>query len=141
MTAEPGKRRQEDQRENSGLEEVFPRARAERFQAAVDGDPMAIRISGQWSTVNAAGLHGNSKALVELDPSIKVQFLKLTIPCTFVYGEKSLPENTGEVGPDAPEPGELEAHGIKIGVVPNAGHAQMFENLDGFVNALARALD
>jgi len=125
---------------NEYVEDVFPRSRAERFQAAIDGDVMAIRISGLWSTVNAAGLHGNSKALVELDPSIKEQFLKLTIPCTFVYGEKSLPENTGEVGPDAPEPSELEAHGIKIGVVPNAGHAQMFENLDGFVNALTNAL-
>jgi hypothetical protein len=47
--------------------------------------------------------------IVDLDPSIKKQFLKLTIPRTFVYGEKSLPENTGEVGPDAPEPSELEA--------------------------------
>lgn len=126
---------------NEYVEEVFPRSRVKLLQAAIDGDEMAIRISGLWSTVNVAGLHGNSKALVELDPSIKEQFLKLAIPCTFIYGEKSLPENTGEVGPDAPEPSELEARGIKIGVVPNAGHSQMFENLDGFVNVLIGALD
>ena len=126
---------------NEYVEKVFPNSRADRFQAAIDGDAMAVRICGLWSTVNATGLYWNSKALVELDPSIKERFLNLTIPCTFVYGEKSLPRNTGEVGPDAPEPRELEAHGIKIGIVPNAGHFQMFENLDGFVSALTKALD
>jgi pimeloyl-ACP methyl ester carboxylesterase len=126
---------------NEYVEKVFPRLRAERFQAAIDGDAGATLISGLWATVNAKGLYGNSKALVELDPSLKERFLNLTIPCMFVYGEKSLPENTGEVGPDSPEPGELEAHGIKIGVVPSAGHAQMFENLDGFVNVLIKALE
>ncbi|MEH6556975.1 MAG: alpha/beta hydrolase [Oceanicoccus sp.] len=123
------------------VETVFPRSRAERFQAAIDGDAAATLISGLWSTVNVTGLYGNSKALVALDPSIKERFLNLTIPCTFVYGEKSLPENTDEVGPDSPDPNELKARGIKIGVVPNAGHAQMFENLDGFVNVLIKALE
>jgi len=126
---------------NEYVEKVFPNSRADRFQAAIDGDAMAVRICGLWSTVNATGLYWNSKALVELDPSIKERFLNLTIPCTFVYGEKSLPRNTGEVGPDAPEPRELEAHGIKIGIVPNAGHFQMFENLDGFVKTLIKALE
>lgn len=100
---------------------------------------MTIRISGLWSTVNSAALHGNSKALTEPDLSIKARFLKLTILCKSVYGEKSLPENTGEVGPGALEPSELAVHGIGIGVVPNAGHAQRFENLDGLVSALTEA--
>jgi len=123
------------------VEKVFPALRARYFQAAVDGDAVASRMTGLWSTVNATGLYGNSKALVELDPSIEARFLNLTIPCTFVYGEKSMPKNAHEAGPDAPEPGKLEAHGIKIGVVPNAGHAQMFENLDGFVDVLIEALE
>jgi pimeloyl-ACP methyl ester carboxylesterase len=123
------------------VKEEFARSREERFQAAIEGDEGAIRLSGLWSTVNAAGLHGNSKALVELNPSIKELFLKLSIPRTFIYGERSLPANTGEVSPDAPEPSELEARGIQIGVVPNAGHAQMFENLDGFVDVLTKAIE
>ena len=122
------------------VEEVFPKSREERFQAAIEGDEKAIRISGLWSTASATGLYKNAKALVELDPSFKEQFLNLTIPRTFIYGEKSLPGNTGEVGADAPEPRELEAHGIQIGVVPNAGHSQMFENPDGFVDALVKAI-
>jgi pimeloyl-ACP methyl ester carboxylesterase len=122
------------------VEQVFPRSRKEWFQAAIEGDTMGTLISGVWSTANAAGLHGNSKALVEIDPTVKEQFFELPIPCTFIYGEKSLPENSGEVGADAPEPSELEAHGIHIGVVPNAGHLQMFENLDGFVDALVKSI-
>jgi pimeloyl-ACP methyl ester carboxylesterase len=122
------------------VEEVFPQTRKELFQAAVGGDSMAILLSGLWLTANASSLHGNSKSLVELDPSLKNKFFRLSIPRTFIYGEKSLPENSGEVGPDTPEPSELEAHGISIGVVPNAGHIQMFENLDGFVSVLVQAM-
>jgi pimeloyl-ACP methyl ester carboxylesterase len=56
------------------VDEVFPRHHAKRFQAAIDGDAAAIRMSGLWSTVNASGLHGNSTALVELDPAIENRF-------------------------------------------------------------------
>jgi len=122
------------------VEEVFPQSCEERFQAAISGDSIAILFSGLWSTANASSLHGNSKSLVELDPSLKNKYLNLSIPRTFIYGEKSLPKNSDEAGPDAPEPSELEANGIKIGVVPNAGHIQMFENLDGFVSVLAQAI-
>jgi len=122
------------------VEQVFPRSRKEWFQAAIEGDAMGILLSSVWSTANAASLHGNSKALVEIDPSFKEQFLELSILRTFIYGEKSLPENTGGAGADAPEPSELEAHGIQIGVVPNAGHLQMIENLDGFVDVLTNAI-
>jgi hypothetical protein len=66
--------------------------------------------------------------------------LNLKISHSFIYGEESLPQDSSEVGPDAPDPGVLKAHGINIAVVPNAGHAQMFENLNGFVDALTQAL-
>ncbi len=122
------------------VEEFFPKRRKELFQAATKGDSVATLLSGVWLTANASSLHGNSKSLVNLDPSLKEKFLNLDIPRTFIYGEHSLPENTGEAEPDAPEPGELEAHGISIGVVPNAGHFLMFENLDGFVYVLTQAM-
>ncbi|MCP4878076.1 MAG: alpha/beta hydrolase [Gammaproteobacteria bacterium] len=122
------------------VEHIFPKSRKEWFQAAIEGDATGTILSGAWSTASAAGLHGNSKSLVEIDPSVKDQFYELPIPRTFIYGEKSLPENSGEVGADAPEPGKLEAHGIQIGVVPNAGHLQMLENLDGFIAVLTKAI-
>jgi pimeloyl-ACP methyl ester carboxylesterase len=122
------------------INEVFPRSLKKWSQAAIEGDTMAIVLSNAWSKADAAGLHSNSKALVELDPSLKGQYLNLTIPRTFIYGERSLPENSGGVGADAPDPSELKAHGIQIGVIPNAGHLQMFENLDGYVEALVKAI-
>ena len=42
------------------------------------------------------------------------------------HGGDWVMENTGEVGPYAPEPSESAAHGIRIGVVSNAGPAPMF---------------
>ncbi len=122
------------------VEEVFPQTRKDLLQAAIDGDSMASLLSGMWLTANASSLHGNSKSLVNLDPDLKDNFYNLFIPRTFIYGEESLPENSGETSPDAPEPGELEAHGINIAVVPNAGHVLMLENLDGFVSALVQAM-
>jgi len=122
------------------VREIFPQTRKDLFQAATDGDSIASLLSGMWLTASASSLHGNSRSLVNLDPSLKAKFFNLSIPRTFTYGEKSLPENSGEVGPDAPEPSELKSHGINIGVVPNAGHVQMLENLDGFVSVLIQAM-
>ena len=126
---------------NEYVKKIFPRSLKQWFQAATEGDAKGALLTGLWSSANAGGLHGNSTALVELDSSLKKRFLELSIPCTFIYGEHSLPANTGEVGADAPEPSELEAHGIKIGVVPRAGHLQMFDNLDGYVETLTKAIN
>ena len=123
------------------VEQIFPRMQSERRKAAINGDAGANRFNALWSTIHVEGLYGNAKALVELDPSIKERYLAMTIPRTFIYGEKSLPTNTGKILADAPDPDELKKHGIKIGVVPDAGHGQMFENLDGFVDVFSEALE
>jgi pimeloyl-ACP methyl ester carboxylesterase len=121
-------------------DDVFPASVKERREAAIEGSGGDLLLN-LWATVDPAGIHGNSKALVEIDDSLKDRFFRLSVPRTFIYGEKSLPENAGGVGPDAPDPEELKAHGVRIGVVPNAGHGQMFDNLDGFVDVLVEALD
>jgi pimeloyl-ACP methyl ester carboxylesterase len=120
--------------------EVYPALKKERHEAAIEGDVMSNRLNNLWATVDPAGLYGNSKALVEVSDELKDQFFQLSMPRTFIYGEKTLPEKAGDAGQDAPDPKELEAHGIQIGVVPNAGHGQMFDNLDGFVDVLTTAL-
>lgn len=112
----------------------------EMRHAAIGGDTLAAFIGGAWGIADPASIHGSSVALVNLESSFKERFLKLSIPCTFVYGESSLPENTGKVQADAPDPTELGQHGIHIGVVPNAGHFLMLDNLQGFVNVLETAL-
>ena len=109
--------------------------KAEREESAV-----AAFIHQAWSKADPAGLYKSSVALVELDTAFKKQFQKLRIPCTFIYGEESLPKEGNKAQPDAPDPTDLEGSGIRIGVVPNAGHAMMFDNLEGFVHVLKQAL-
>ena len=40
---------------------------------------------------------------------------------------------------DTPLPAEINARGVRTEIVPNAGHGQFFDNLDGFVGVLTRA--
>ena len=135
-----GTRKIASRSKNEFIEEIFERSQSARIEAAAKGDEAAARLAGMWSAASAAGLYGNSKALVELDPTIKRRFLDLTISRTFIYGAKSIPKDAAGVSPDAPDPEELQSHSIRVGVVPNAGHGQMFENLDGFVHELIKAL-
>ena len=59
---------------------------------------------------------------------------------TFLYGETSLPENTGDVTADAPDPNELKENGITVAVVPGVGHQLMIVNPDGFIEVLRAVL-
>lgn len=104
------------------------------------GSAIAGFIYETWNKADPSGLYKSSVALVELDPKFKERFQKLSIPRTFIYGEKSLPIDRNKVQPDAPNPVELEEFDIQIAIVPNAGHAMMFDHLPGFVNVLKRAI-
>jgi pimeloyl-ACP methyl ester carboxylesterase len=42
--------------------------------------------------------------------------------------------------PDAPDPKELAEHGIRVFIVPRAGHFMMFDNPAGFAQVLKDAL-
>ena len=118
---------------------VFPESLASWREAAAAGDAQAARSNGWWGQVDPAALHAASVSLVQLDPNLKARYFRLPIPRTFMYGEHSLPERTGAVRADAPDPRELEANGIDVRIVPGAGHNQMLDNLDGFVGMLRYA--
>lgn len=122
------------------VEKVFPASLEEWHQAAIEGDAKAKFLAGAWGTVDPVGLYENSVALVGLERSFKEQYLQLPIRCTFVYGERTLPESFGDIRADAPDPKELEEHGIQIGIVPNTGHGLMLDNLDGFVKVLRKSI-
>ena len=126
----------EDEYVNEGHQAFLEELR----QAEMEGNPTAALIRGAWSLADPSGLYRSSIALVELEPSFKDKFLQMLIDRTFIYGEESLPENTGSIQADAPDPKELEQYGIRVGVVPNAGHVMMLDNLHGFVDVLKRAL-
>jgi len=50
-----------------------------------------------------------------------------------------MPVTPEDAGPDTPWPEDLRTKGVNTEVVPKAGHGQMFDNLDGFVEVLLRA--
>ena len=116
-------------------DEILARFRSD----AVKGDSKAAYFCGALGCADPAGVHGNSVALVELEPEFKNQFFQLPIPRTFVYGKTSLPKNKVYKA-DVPNPKELEQHGIQTAVLKNAGHGLMNDNLEGFVDILLKAL-
>lgn len=105
-----------------------------------EGDKKAQWRCGAWEGTDFVGVYKNSAALVNLDPEFKQKFFSLPMKRTFVYGEASLPENTGEVAVDAPDPNEPLENGISVGIVPGVGHQLMIEDPDGFVDVLVDAL-
>ena len=108
--------------------------------AAVKGDLAAALIYKAWSSAYPTGLYKSSRAIVELDDSFELQFKQLPIPRTFIFGERSLPEDRNQARPDAPFPGELAMFDIQIAVVPDSGHAMISDNIHGFVNVLKQAI-
>jgi pimeloyl-ACP methyl ester carboxylesterase len=62
---------------------------------------------------------------------MREHFLQLAMPRSFLFGERSLPD------PDAEW---LPAQGIPVLLVPDAGHAMMWDNPVGFATVLKSAL-
>ncbi|MDY4560922.1 MAG: hypothetical protein SO435_04330 [Peptostreptococcus porci] len=52
-------------------------------------------------------------------------------PKYFVFGERSLPSVDYE---------ELQEQGVKVEIVPNAGHSMAWENSKGFAQVIKRCL-
>lgn len=126
--------------EDEFVDEFFPNLLAKWRQDGREGDTTASWRCGAWEGTDFVGVYKNCVALVNLDPEIKQKFFALPMKRTFVYGEASLPENTGEVTADAPDPDELRGNGVSVGVVPNVGHMMMVLNPDGFVDVLKAEL-
>ncbi|WP_171021687.1 alpha/beta fold hydrolase [Parasedimentitalea maritima] len=120
---------------------LFPKLLAKWRKDGRDGDTEAQWRCGAWEDVDFTGIYRNSKSLVDLPANFKQSFLSLPLKRTFVYGEETYPENTGEIKADAPDPSELKRNGISIAVVPGVGHDQMIFNPNAFVEVLSRALD
>jgi len=123
------------------VSEIYPEELGHWRKGAVAGDPWNTFLLSAWGTADPSGLHGNSVSLVNLDDAFKDRYLSLPMRRTFIYGERSLPNRPEDVTADAPDPRELQAHGVAVSVVPNAGHVMMLDNLDGFVEVLRQAIE
>ena len=124
--------------ESEFVNTVFPRMQAEMFDAARNGDAIGIRRNNVWKHVSPLGLYRNAVALGKVDDSMLASFLALPMKRTFVYGEKTFPKSPDAVGPDTPSPDVLKANGVGVEIIPDAGHGQMFDNPDGFVDILSK---
>jgi len=67
----------------------------------------------------------------ERKPTFREQLLSLSIPRTFIFGQKTLP---------SPDVEALSAQGIDVRIVENSGHDMMTDNPDGFAEAIAGAI-
>lgn len=104
---------------------------------ATNGAAGADRLFAGWQHADPRGLYGNARALVDLPEDTFDRFASLPMPKTFVFGEKTLADGPT---PDVPDPDRLVRHGVTPEVVPDAGHAMMLDNHDGFMAVLDRAL-
>lgn len=86
-------------------------------------------------------LYRNAMSLAAIPESFQERFLGLDIERHFVWGEKTFPENTGQVTADAPDPNLLRQNGVNVHVLPGTGHALMVERPADAAQLLANILN
>jgi pimeloyl-ACP methyl ester carboxylesterase len=126
--------------EDDFVKNEFPKMLKQMKAKALQNDAEALFNLGMWGLADPVGLHRSAVALVNLDASIKETWFKMSIPRSFIIGEKSLPHVLGERLPDAPNPEELTVYGIRVPIIPNSGHIMMVDNPEGFAEAVLEAL-
>jgi pimeloyl-ACP methyl ester carboxylesterase len=88
---------------------------------------------GTFTLADPAALHRSAVGLLAgTSPPQREIISTMNIPKIYMVGEQNIN--------DIP-PVELQALGLSTLVVPNAGHAMMHENLDGFRDALIQAIN
>jgi len=87
---------------------------------------------GTFTTADPMALHRSSVGLLKgTEPPQRTILASMKIPHVYIVGEQNINDIPLE---------ELQAIGLSTIVVPNAGHAMMHENLDGFRDALLKAI-
>lgn len=98
-------------------------------EALAEGNPI---WAGSLATSSPMAIHREAKArTLGGKPSWRKQLEALPMPRTILFGERSLPH---------PDFAALPARGIRVDVVPGAGHSMMWENPSGLAQAIQRAL-
>lgn len=103
-------------------------ARAVR-KAVAEGNPI---WAGTLAASSPIAIHREAVSRLQGGtPPWRAQLLALPMPRTIVFGERSLPH---------PEHTRLPENGVRVDVVPAAGHSMMWENPTGLAGALQAAL-
>lgn len=95
------------------------------------GNPSYASYASSWRACSPDALHRSAVGLVKgTVPTMRQMLLSLSIPRTYIFGQHSLPDPDREL---------LAGQGVKVLVVPGAGHAMMSDNPAGFAETLAAA--
>lgn len=99
-------------------------------EAVAEGNPV---WAGSLAASSPMAIHREAKArILGGTPSWRARLESLPMPRTVLFGARSLPH---------PDLRRLAEAGIRVDVVPAAGHSMMWENPSGLARALQRALD
>ena len=93
-------------------------------------------LSSSWSQPDVGGIHGNANALVNLSDTFEQNFLNLSIPRCFMFGEENFPNDDDDGSADMPNPKRLESFGVEVKSLPNSGHEMMISNPEDFTHLL-----
>lgn len=103
----------------------------EVFLRAVTSEGWAD-YAGTVQASDPRALYRSAVSLIkERKPTLRERFVSLSIPRTFIFGERNLPD---------PDVERLSGQGIRVSIVENAGHDMMGDNPDGFAQVLSEAL-
>jgi len=105
--------------------------------AAMNTDHAASIALGMWQVASPLAIHRSAVSVVKgTQPVMWDRLIRMSIPRTFLFGSRSLEEYEG----DRELYTRLEAHGIRVDVVPDAGHGMMVDNPNGFAKAINKAM-
>lgn len=108
-----------------------------RRSAALYADNKSSIALGVWQVASPMAIHRSAVSVVRgTQPIMWDKLIRLSIPRTFLFGSRSLEEYEG----DRELYTRLEAHGIRVDVVPDAGHGMMIDNPNGFAGAIKKAM-
>jgi pimeloyl-ACP methyl ester carboxylesterase len=125
------------QTENDFISVGYQELLENRRSAAINGDSVASIALGVWQVNSPLAFHRSAVSLVRgTEPIMWENLIRLSIPRTFIFGGRSLEEYEE----DRETYKKLEAHGIQVFTVPDAGHGMMVDNPVGFADAINQAL-
>jgi pimeloyl-ACP methyl ester carboxylesterase len=88
-------------------------------------------FAGTVRAADPTALHRSAVSLIAVrTPSLREQLYRLRMPRTFLFAERTLPH---------PDTRRLPTHGVRVHVLPNAGHDMMLDHPEGFAVSVADA--
>jgi pimeloyl-ACP methyl ester carboxylesterase len=126
--------------EEDYVHHVYAEDVAAQQKRAREGDsPLLGVVLGMYQVAAPWAIHRSARSLCEArKPTFREHFLELAMPRAFLVGSKTL-EADPSSSPDAGA--GLEEAGIRRIIVPDAGHPMMYQNPDGFAQAIGTALN